>query len=89
MIPRLKTIAKQINENTQYKAYLTEGYCDTDRKIGRLRIEGKGRWGAHIHIINLDGEEVFEHNSAETYRHNYEVVDWIKQYINKGINPWQ
>lgn len=89
MIPRLKTIVKWINKNTDYRAYLTEGYCNTDRKIGRLRSPGRGRWGNEIHIFDHTGREIFVHNSAETYRHNYEVVDWVKENINNGENPWQ
>ena len=51
--------------------------CDTDRKAGRLRIPGKGRNGNRIQIFDKAGVILLDHNSAETYRHNTEVAEWI------------
>jgi hypothetical protein len=83
MARRLKAIAKDINENMDgYTAEISEGYCNTDRKIGRLRSPGKGRYGNKITIYK-NGAEVFEHNSAETYRYNEEVEEWLNEI--KGI----
>ncbi len=80
---RLKTIAKWINENSKkYKAEIVEGYCNTDRKIGRLRSPGQGRYGNKIVIRNRETNEIVkEHNAAETYRQNWEVEDWVRWNI--------
>lgn len=77
------------------------GYCNTDRKIGRLRWPGKGRRGTLLTVkrrlprcctgpqhkyslgpyCTICGEHssgiVFQHNAAETYRTNQDVVTWI------------
>lgn len=66
---RLATIAKLINQKVPgFRAEIVEGYCDTDRKIGRLRHPGKGRYGNRLVVRNEHGEVVLDHNSAETYR---------------------
>jgi len=82
---RLKAIAKWINENSKkYKAEIVEGYDSGDRKIPgtRLRSPGKGRYGNKIVIRNrITNEVVKEHNSAETYRQNWEVEQWVKWEI--------
>lgn len=66
------------------------GFCNTDRKIGRLRHPGKGRRGSRLMVSIRPGHEqtpfwrdrrgpvVFEHNAAETYRTNADVVRWIE-----------
>jgi len=89
MARKLKTIAEWINGNSdEYRAYITEGYCNTDRKISgtRLRHPGKGRYGKVISIFHCPKkrkgmELVFTHNSAETYRTNDEVEGWVKANI--------
>jgi len=85
MARRLKTIANWINENSEiYKAEIVQGFCNTDRKIPntRLRSLGKGRYGNKIIIHNRKTNNiVFIHNSAETYRNNREVEDWVKGHI--------
>lgn len=78
MARRLTQIAKWINEHIpDYSAEIIDGYCNTDRKSGRLRSPGKGRYGNRI-IVRKDGVVVFDHNSAETYRRNSEVEQWLE-----------
>jgi len=84
---RLKAIAKWINENLGgYTARIEEGYCNTDRKISgtRLRNPGNGRWGNRI-IVKKGSEVVLDHNSAETYRKNSEVEEWLEREIDKQL----
>jgi len=85
---RLATLARYINENLDgYEARIEGGFCDTDTKIGRLRIPGKGRTGNRIKVRRLsDGLLVLDHNSAETYRTNSEVEDWIRR-VEGGWTP--
>lgn len=83
MTRRLKTIARWINESMPgYSAEIREGYCSTDRKPQgvRWRIPGKGRTGTRI-VVRKGSEVVLDHNSAETYRSNKEVEDWIRREI--------
>jgi len=77
--PRLKQLAKFINENIKsVEAVIEDGYCNTDRKIGRLRSPGKGRYGNKLVVRDTETNAiVYEHNAAETYRENYEVCQWI------------
>lgn len=87
MSPRLKTLAKQINGMPGYSARIEKGYCNTDRNIRgtRLRLPGKGRYGNRI-IVKKDGIVVLDHNAAETYRQNWEVVDWIRKESDNLVN---
>lgn len=95
MARRLNVLALYITEHLSgYEAKIVEGYCDTDRKIGRLRIPGKGRRGNRILVRRLvDKVMVLDHNAAETYRTNQEVEDWISRveggwvpdYINSRV----
>ena len=119
-VPKLKELAKQIEQDFPdlvaivYPAnHPLGGYCNTDRKIGRLRHPGKGRRGSRLVVswrpghgpICMDGDGtkyerhvflgpggnrcqrcdwdrsrvVFEHNAAETYRTNQDVVNWINR----------
>lgn len=80
---RLATIAAWINaEIPGLVARIEEGYCNTDRKIGRLRVAGKGRRGSHliVHVKDHPRWIVLDHNSAETYRTNSEVEAWIEKW---------
>jgi hypothetical protein len=88
MARRLSTIAKHINENwTEYEAKIIEGYCDTDRKIGRLRLPGKGRTGNRLVVRRkADKKCVLDHNAAETYRSNDEVEYWVSR-VEGGWKP--
>lgn len=86
MSRRLSTIAKSINLNhaLEYTAKISEGYCDTDRKVGRLKILGKGRTGTKIEIFH-HGKFIFSHNSAEPYRKNLEVEDWLDRNLHRKL----
>ena len=78
---RLSTIAKLINEKLpEFRAEIVEGYCDTDRKIGRLRHPGKGRYGNRLQVFNKHGRKVIDHNAAVTYRTNEEVLQTIEKF---------
>jgi hypothetical protein len=83
MARRLPTIAKWINANMAEQGYVARiegGYCNTDRKIGRLRWPGKGREGNRL-IVERYGTKVLDHNSAETYRFNSEVEFWLEREL--------
>ncbi len=76
-------IAKWINENRpELVATVERIRVDTDRKIGRLRWPGKGRWGNRIIVKRKRGGAVLlDHNGAETYRRNDEVEAWLAKYL--------
>jgi hypothetical protein len=96
--PQLATIAKWINECTTLWATTYPTVYNTDTKIAgtRLRRPGKGRRGT-ILIVSTSEKEgraslsnrnyfeglVLRHNSAETYRHNGEVVNKLHDYLTK------
>lgn len=79
--PSLKTLAAKINADGRFKANITAGYCNTDRKIPgtRLRHPGKGRTGNRLIVLDRRLNVVLDHNAAETYRHNGEVVEWMRK----------
>lgn len=82
MARKLKTIAEWINKNTKYTATIRKSHCNTDRKPKGFRYitsKGKGRWGYLLEVKNAKGEIIYDHDSAETYRTNAEVEEWIKQ----------
>jgi hypothetical protein len=83
MARRLKTIAAYINEThgNKLRAHVERGYCNTDRKIGRLRWPGKGRHGNRLIVTDKrTGKTLLDHNAAETYRYNGEVKYWLEQW---------
>jgi len=86
MARRLKTLADEINRVPGYRAVLERGYCNTDRKVGRLRSPGKGRWGTRLIVYGPGGEVVLDHNSAEAYRRNSEVEDWLAYLLEHGTH---
>jgi len=53
----------------------------TDRKIGRLRWPGKGRYGNRL-IVRDEATQLvlLDHNAAETYRSNDEVESWLASW---------
>ena len=85
---RIKTLAAFINKNQSlaYSAEVVDGYCNTDRHIPgtRLRHPGKGRYGNKLIVRDRTGCIVFEHNTADTYRYNQEVVDWIERKLKEA-----
>ena len=83
--PRLKKLAEVIRaEWPDLDVRVERGFCNTDRKVGRHRHPGKGRHGTRLIVRDLSmqppygGEVLLDHNSAETYRRNSEVVEWIE-----------
>lgn len=88
MARRLKTIARWINENlgvNGFRAEIERGFCNTDRKLAgtRLRIPGQGRWGNRLMVYQAGEGLVFDHNSAETYRCNDEVEEWLAKLLGR------
>lgn len=80
MARRLNTLAKVINESSRgFSATVVPGRSNTDRKVGRLRIPGKGREGNRLIVKNKKGQVVFDHNSAEPYRTNADVESWMQE----------
>lgn len=80
----IKTLAAEISKRWPYlRVEVDRGHCNTDRKIGRLRHAGKGRWGSHIRVYSPSGEKLLDHNNAETYRHTDEVRRWMDAYEEK------
>jgi len=84
MARRLKTLAAEINKLPNFRAVIVEGYCNTDRKIGRLRSPGKGRTGNRLIVYDADELVVLDHNTADTYRCNAEVEDWLEYVLEHG-----
>lgn len=82
MTRRLKIIASWINANMPgYHAEISDGYCNTDHKVGRQRWPGKGRRGNRL-IVSHDGVSVLDHNAAQTYRSNVEVENWLRRELD-------
>lgn len=81
LAPKLKTLAAIINADGKFTATIVEGHCNTDRKIPgtRMRHPGKGRVGNRLIVKDKKGNVVLDHNAAETYRHNGEVVEWMRR----------
>ena len=78
---RVKTIADWINTNTDYIAKVRETIENTDRTHKGYRYitsPGKGRKGFILTVTTQAGKRIYEHNSAETYRNNQEIEEWIK-----------
>jgi hypothetical protein len=93
---RLKQIADEINASFPLLvAKIDEGYCNTDRKLACTRLihRGKGRTGNRLivrwrHLSVLDPRsKVLDHNSAETYRRNDEVEEWLRVEAPRLVKP--
>lgn len=88
--PRISVLAEFIKtEMPELRVSVEQGYCNTDRKPAGFRFitsPGKGRKGNRLKVQNKDGTFLLDHNSAETYRSNDEIVRWIR-YRLEG-NPW-
>jgi hypothetical protein len=81
MTPRLKQLAATIQASGRFTTKIERGYCNTDRKIAgtRLRHPGKGREGTRLIVYDRKGKVVLDHNAAETYRCNADVVYWMEK----------
>jgi len=79
---RLSQLAEVINGDKRFTARIEKGYCNTDTQVAgtRFRRPGKGRRGNQL-IVMMGSVKVLDHNSAETYRSNYEVEAWVKQHV--------
>jgi len=81
MARRLATLARVINEEfPELFAKTYDSHCNTDRKVGRLRWAGQGRDGTNLVVTERStGQTVFSHNSAEPYRLNSEVEEFLEK----------
>jgi hypothetical protein len=80
--PRLAKLAEIIKATGRFQVEVTQGYCNTDRKPKGLRYitrKGKGRTGTRLIVRWANGDLALDHNAAETYRSNNEVVEWMRQ----------
>ena len=85
---RLKNIAAYINSHcTGLEARIEQKYCNTDRHLfAHVCHPGKGRWGNCLIVLDAfqmtrtGPTVVLDHNSAETYRRNQEVEDWLRRW---------
>ena len=79
--PRLKTLANIINEFVDgYTANVRGSYHTSSTRTGRYCIDGATRSATMLTIQGANGY-VKKHNSAEAYRSNYDIVDWILNHI--------
>ena len=79
--PRLKTLANIINDFVDgYTAKVRGGYHTSSTRTGRYCIDGATRSATMLTIQGTNGY-IKRHNSAEAYRSNYDIVDWILNHI--------
>ena len=79
--PRLKTLANIINEFIDgYTAKVRGSYHTPSTRTGRYCIDGATRSATMLTIQGANGY-IKKHNSAEAYRSNYDIVDWILNHI--------
>lgn len=88
--PSLKAMAAFIMEQWPHlRAVVDEWECNTDRNAGRLRIPGKGRTGNRLRVYRQgEAQPILDHNSAETYRQNWEVADIILAKLDGRTIQW-
>lgn len=90
-MPRLATLAQFIRaEMPDVTVTLEEGYCNTDRQSAGCRYithVGKGRTGTRLKV-HRDGKVIYDHNAAETYRSNDDVVRWIRNCFEGRERPF-
>ena len=77
----IKTMAEYLRQVHPELEVLVDGSsCFKYRKAGRLRSSGQS-YGGHILIVkDKRGNTIIHHNTAETYRMNYEVAMKIAEY---------
>lgn len=84
---RLAKLARLINAlGNGFQATIEKSFTSTDRKpLGCRYItkKGKGRTGTRIIIRDPQGVVVLDHDSAETYRENGEVLAWVEARFGK------
>jgi hypothetical protein len=81
----IKSLAAEIQQRwPKLQVKVERGYCNTDRKIGRLRWPGKGRWASRLVVTDAKGNLLLDHNNAETYRRTREVRAWIDDCVKLG-----
>jgi len=79
--PSLDQLARFVNSRMDgYSARVRRTSVSTDRKVGRIRYPGAGRTGNRITVTH-DGKTVIDHNAAETYRYNGEVVQRLAEIL--------
>jgi ribosomal protein S17E len=79
--PRLKTLTKIINEFIDgYTAKIRSSYHTSSTRTGRYCIDGATRSATMLTIHGANGY-IKRHNSAEAYRSNYDIVDWILNHV--------
>ena len=79
--PRLKTLANIINEFVDgFTANVRGSDYTSSTRTGRYCIDGATRSATMLTIQGANGY-VKRHNSAEAYRSNYDIVDWILNHI--------
>ena len=79
--PRLKTLANIINEFIDgYTATVRNSYHTSSTRTGRYCIDGATRSATMLTIQGANGY-IKKHNSADAYRSNYDIVDWILNHI--------
>jgi len=77
--PRLSALA-ELATAAGYAAEVDHSFCSTDThyKGSRLRRPGLGREGNKLVLFDDSKRQLFSHNSAETYRKNVEVAEWLQ-----------
>lgn len=88
MARRIKTLA-HIIQAMGYTVVLEKSYCNTDRKPRGYRYithVGKGKHGTRLIVRDSMGEIVLVHDTAQTYRCNKEVEDWIADRKKEEVN---
>lgn len=88
--PRItvKQMADYINAMShEFTAHIQESWSSTDRQLGgsRLRSPGLGKDGVRLTVHNENGDEIFHHDTSETYRCNNEVALWIVDHLKLEV----
>ena len=78
--PRLKLLQTSSMIFDGYTAKVRNSYHTSSTRTGRYCIDGATRSAT---MLTIQGENGYikRHNSAEAYRSNYDIVDWILNHI--------
>ncbi len=83
----VKSLAAEIRARwPELDVRVERGHYSTDRKIGRLRRAGKGRWGSRI-LVYSKTHLLLDHNNAEGYRRASDVREWVEKYAAGEAKP--